>query len=57
MQVRCVRPFSGHKAGDVVTVPDGATVSPVYFEPVPAPVPQPAPAPAAPAPGTPEVTP
>lgn len=33
MQVRCIRPFAGHKVGDLVEVPDGAEVSPVYFEP------------------------
>jgi hypothetical protein len=35
MQVRCVKAFSGHVPGDVVEVPDGAAVSPVYFEPLP----------------------
>ena len=34
MQVRCVRAFAGHVVGDVIDVPDGASVSPVYFEPL-----------------------
>jgi hypothetical protein len=49
MQVKCVRAFAGHKPGDVVEIPDGAAVSPVYFEPLPPPA-TPDPPPAAPAP-------
>lgn len=33
MQVRCVRPRDGLEVGDVVEVPDGAAVSPLYFGP------------------------
>jgi hypothetical protein len=55
MQVRCIKAFAAHKPGDVAEVPDGAEVSPVYFEPLTAPAapatpPDPPPAaPAAPA--------
>lgn len=42
MQVRCIKAAYGHELGDLVDVPDGASVSPVYFEPVtPPPVPAP----------------
>lgn len=48
MQVRCIRKFGAHKVGGLAEVPDGASVSPLYFEPVtaaaaPDPVPFPAP--------------
>lgn len=49
MQVRCIRASYGHEAGDLVEVPGGATVSPLYFEPVQeAPAAAPAAAPAEP---------
>lgn len=48
MQVRCIHPFASHQVGDVIDVPDGAQVSPVYFEPLTATPPPPEPpAPAA----------
>lgn len=52
MQVRCIRARAGVKAGDLAEVPDGAEVSPLYFEvvePPPAPRPSPSQPPAAPA--------
>jgi hypothetical protein len=60
MQVRCIRPRAGIAAGDLAEVPDGAEVSPLYFEaaeppaetPPPA-APPPASAPAAPVPVSP----
>jgi hypothetical protein len=48
MQVKCVQAFGRHARGDVAEVPDGAEVSPVYYEPLhsadtpPAPDPEPA---------------
>lgn len=47
MQVRCIRNFGSHEPGDLAEVPDGASVSPLYFEPV---TPDPEPAPATPPP-------
>ena len=35
MQVKCIRPRAGIKAGDLAEVPDGAQVSDLYWEPVP----------------------
>ena len=34
MKVRCIRARVGVEVGDVVEVPDGAVVSPLYYEPV-----------------------
>lgn len=34
MQYRCIRPFGAAVAGDVTDVPDGATVSPLFWEPL-----------------------
>jgi len=58
MQVRCIRPRAGIAAGDLAEVPDGAEVSPLYFEvvqppPPPPAAPPPASAPAAPVPVSP----
>jgi len=47
VQVKCIKAFGPRRPGDVVDVPDGAAVDPVYFEPAGAAVP----APAAAAPG------
>jgi len=33
MQIRNIRPFSQHKPGDVVDVPDGAAFDPFHWEP------------------------
>lgn len=49
-QVRCVKPFGTAEVGDLAEVPDGAAVSPEFWEPVTEPVaaaePEAAPAPA-----------
>lgn len=34
MQYRCIKARLGTKVGAVVDVPDGAAVSPLYYEPV-----------------------
>lgn len=34
MKYRCIRARADLEAGEVVEVPDGAAVSPLYFEPV-----------------------
>lgn len=34
MQAEVIAPFGGLRVGDVVEVPDGAEVSPLYFRPV-----------------------
>jgi hypothetical protein len=39
MQVRCIRPRAGVKVGDLAEVPDGATVSDLYWEVVEPPPP------------------
>lgn len=53
MQVRCIRAFGYTEPGDVVDVPDGASVSSHYFEPAalePDPAPDPGPASPSPVP-------
>jgi hypothetical protein len=34
VQVRCIKARLGVKVGDLAEVPDGAAVSPLYYEPV-----------------------
>lgn len=48
MQVRCIRAFGHSEPGDVVEVPDGASVDPEHWEAVAAEKPAAPPAPPAP---------
>lgn len=53
MQVRCIRARAGLAVGDLAEIPDGAEVSPLYFEPVQPPAPPPAVPPVTPVPASP----